>query len=145
MTEFESITFFIDRCLGKKHIVEILRAANIRVEIHDDHFGKNAPDMDWIPEIDKTGWIVLTKDANIGKNQLERLTVADANARMFVLASQNLSGTDIADIFLHAIPEMREFIRNNPAPFIAKIYREGKVKSWKDNLDLLTELNKFLG
>jgi predicted nuclease of predicted toxin-antitoxin system len=145
MIEFESTTLFIDRCLGNKHIVEVLRAANIRVEIHDDHFGKNAPDMDWIPEIGKRGWIVLTKDANIGKNQLERLTVADAKVRMFVLASQNLSGTEMADVFLQAISEMREFIRSNPAPFIAKIYREGKVRVWKDNLDLLEELNKFLG
>jgi hypothetical protein len=41
MTEFESITFFIDRCLGNKLIVETLRGAGLTVEIHDDHFSKN--------------------------------------------------------------------------------------------------------
>lgn len=41
MTEPESITFFIDRCLGSKRIVEKLKGAGISVEIHD-HFGKSA-------------------------------------------------------------------------------------------------------
>jgi hypothetical protein len=144
MSEFESITFFIDRCLGNKLIVETLREAGLAVEIHDDHFGKNAPDVDWIPEIGQRGWIILTKDARIGKNRIERLSVADANARMFTLASQSLSGTDMADIFLKAIPEMRKFICENPAPFIAKVYQGGKVKAWKDDLALVVELNDFL-
>jgi hypothetical protein len=72
MTEFESITFFIDRCLGNKLIVETLRGAGLTVEIHDDHFSKNAPDIDWIPEIGQRGWVILTKDARIGKNRIER-------------------------------------------------------------------------
>jgi hypothetical protein len=144
MTEFESITFFIDRCLGNKLIVEPLRWVGLSVEIHDDHFSKNAPDIDWIPEIGARGWVILTKDARIGKNRIERLSVADARVRMFTLASQSLSGTDMADIFLKAIPEIKKFIYENPAPFIAKVYQAGKVKAWKDDLALLAELNDFL-
>jgi PIN like domain len=144
MIEFESVTFFIDRCLGNKLIVETLRGAGLAVEIHDDHFGKNAPDIDWIPEIGTRGWVILTKDARIGKNRIERLAVADAGARMFTLASQSLSGADMADIFLQAVPEMKKFIYENPAPFIAKVYQGGKVKAWKDDRSLLTELDDFL-
>ncbi len=144
MTEFEYITFFIDRCLGNKLIVETLRTAGVNVEIHDDHFGKNTQDVDWIPEIGKRGWIILTKDARIGKNQMERLAIADAGVRMFVLVSQNLSGADMANIFLKAIPEMEKFSLKNIAPFIAKVDRDSKVKVWKDNIDLLSELDDFL-
>jgi predicted nuclease of predicted toxin-antitoxin system len=96
MTDLASTTFFIDRCLGNKLIVDTLRSAGINVEIHDDHFNKNTQDVDWIPEIGKRGWIILTKDARIGKNKLERLAVANAEVRMFVLISQNLSGSDMA-------------------------------------------------
>ena len=63
---------------------------------------------------------------------------------MFTLASQSLSGTDMADIFLKAIPEMKKFIYENPAPFIAKVYQGGKVKAWKNALALVTKLNDFL-
>jgi PIN like domain len=144
MIEFESTTFFIDRCLGNKLIVETLRAAGVSVEIHDDHFGKNTQDVDWIPEIGKRGWIILTKDARIGKNKIERLAVTDAGVRMFVLVSQNLSGADMASIFLEAIPEMEKFILKNIAPFIAKVDRYSKVNAWKNHLDLLSELDEFL-
>lgn len=106
MIEVEFTTFFIDRCLGNKLIVETLRSAGVNVEIHDDHFGKNTQYVDWVPEIGNRGWVILTKDARIGKNKLERLAVADAGVRMFILVSQNLSGADMANIFLKAIPEM---------------------------------------
>jgi 5S rRNA maturation endonuclease (ribonuclease M5) len=144
MIELEITTFFIDRCLGNKVIVEPLREAGIRVEIHDDHFSKNAQDTDWIPVIGERKWIILTKDARIGKNRLERLAVAGANVRMFVLSSQDLSGIDMADIFIRAMPEIKKFISRNMVPFIAKIHQNGKVNSWKDAADLLTELEQFL-
>lgn len=63
---------------------------------------------------------------------------------MFVLVSQNLSGTDMANIFVTAIPAMERFIAQNLAPFIAKVDRDSKVKAWKDSLDLLSELDNFL-
>ncbi len=70
-------------------------------------------------------------------------SLASAQVRMFTLASQNLSGQDMADVFLLAIPEMEKFIDRHPAPFIAKVYRDGLVKKWKDDVSLLAELAKF--
>lgn len=132
--------FFIDRCLGSKQIVKALRQTGITVEIHDDHFDKNAQDVDWLPEVGKKGWLLLTKDANIGKNTLERMAVTNAGIRMFILASQNLSGTDMANIFQEAIIKMQDFVRKHPAPFIAKVYRDGRIEMWRDNEELLNEI-----
>jgi PIN like domain len=143
MNEVRAPTFFIDRCLGNKLIVETLYGAGVSVEIHDDHFAQAAQDIDWIPEVGQRGWTILTKDARIGQNKLERLAVASAQVRMFTLASQNLSGQDMADVFLLAIPEMEKFIDRHPAPFIAKVYRDGMVKKWKDDVSLLAELANF--
>ena len=78
--------FFIDRCLGKHPILEKLREAGISVEIHDDHFLPNTLDADWIPKIGEWGWVILTKDARIARNTLERQAVARAEIRMFTLA-----------------------------------------------------------
>jgi hypothetical protein len=100
MNQLQATTFFIDRCLGTKAIVEALREINVSVEIHDAHFMQGALDVDWLPEVGNRGWVILTKDARIGKNQIERMAVASANIRMFVLASQNLSGSDMADAFI---------------------------------------------
>ena len=61
---------------------------------------------------------------------------------VFFIDTQNLSGKEMAEIFRVAILEMQKFIEKNPAPFIAKVYREGKVKSWKTQADLLAELEE---
>ena len=134
------VTFFIDRCLGKRLIAKTFQSSGIAVEIHDDHFSEDAQDVDWLPEIGKRGWVVLTKDARISKNCLERMAVTSAGISMFILASQNLSGKQMADIFLGAVTKMQKFVRTYPAPFIAKIYRDGRVEMWKDAQTLLDEL-----
>jgi predicted nuclease of predicted toxin-antitoxin system len=135
--------FFIDRCLGGRCIAEVLRSSGITVEIHDEHFDKGAQDVEWISEVGQRGWIVLTKDKRISKNHLERLAVASAGIKMFILASQGLSGSDMAEIFLKAIIAMQELVRKHPAPFMAKIYRDGSIRMWKDDQALLDELNQF--
>lgn len=143
MTQPQPTTFFIDRCLGGKCIAEVLRKSGITVETHDDHFDKGAQDVEWIPKVGQRGWVVLTKDKNIGRRSLERIAVASAGIKMFALASKDLSGSDMAIIFLEAIVAMQEFIRKHPAPFIAKIYRDGHIAVWKDNPTLLEELNQL--
>lgn len=143
MTASQSITFFIDRCLGSKRIAEALRRAGITVEIHSDHFDPAAADVDWLPEVGKRDWVVLTKDANIGKRTLEKIAVTCAGIRMFTLASQNLSGDDMVAIFQKAIVPMQEFVRKNPAPFIAKIYKDGRIDLWRDHKALNQELKDF--
>lgn len=144
MTQSQSITFFIDRCLGNRRIVETLRTAGLTIEIHDEHFGKGAQDTEWLPEVGKRGWVVLTKDGKISNNLLERIAVARAQVKMFIFASQSVSGADMAAIFLKAIVPMQEFVRNNPAPFIAKIYRDASIKLWRDSETLLEESEQSL-
>jgi len=143
MTQPRSLTFFIDRCLGSKEIAGSLRQGGITVEIHDDNFAKDAQDVDWLPQVGQRGWIILTKDANIGKRTLERIAVASARIKMFTLTRQDLSGEDMVAIFLKAIVPMQEFVRKHPAPFIAKIYRDASIKPWKDHQALLEELNQY--
>ncbi len=133
--------FFIDRCLGKHPILEKLRATGITVLTHDDHFPENTLDADWIPKVAKWGWVILTKDASIARNPLERQAVARAKIRMFTLASAELTGEEIAIAFQKALNPMLKFIKKNDPPFIAKVYRDGKVSAWKDADNLLREIN----
>jgi hypothetical protein len=46
MTQPQSLTFFIDRCLGSKRIVAALRQVGLTVEVHEDHFAPDAPDVE---------------------------------------------------------------------------------------------------
>ncbi|MDF5722835.1 MAG: hypothetical protein PUP91_20630 [Rhizonema sp. PD37] len=88
MSQSQSIIFFVDRYLGNKTVVETLRNSGITVEIHDDHFHKSAQDVDWVPEIGKRGWVVLTKDANIGKRTSEKIAVVREKVKMLGLTQK---------------------------------------------------------
>lgn len=144
MKKLQPTIFFIDRCLGTGKIVEALRQLDVAIEVHDDHFENNAQDVDWLPEVGEKGWVVLTKDSSISKNYLERIAVARARVRMFMFASQSLSGTEMAEVFIKAVNRIQQFTRKHPAPFIAKIYRDGSIQMWKDSQELSEELEKFL-
>ena len=77
----EPFTWFIDRSLGRKIAVD-LRAAGFRVEEHSDHFVHDAPDADWLAEVGRRGWIVLTKDkGDLKSNQMTQAFIA-ARERM---------------------------------------------------------------
>jgi hypothetical protein len=134
-------TFFIDRCLGSKKIVLALRQAGLTVEVHDDHFAPDALDVDWLPQVGAWGWVVLTKDANISRRTLEKMAVARAGVRLFILAAQNLASADMIDILVRAIEPIKSFVGNHSAPFIAKIYRDCRVEMWRSCEALLAELN----
>jgi predicted nuclease of predicted toxin-antitoxin system len=135
------ITFFIDRCLGSKKVAVALREAGLTVEIHEDHFAPDALDVEWLPQVGEREWVVLTKDANISRRTLEKMAVARAEIRLFILASQNLASLEMINILVQAIEPMKNLVYNHPAPFIAKIYRNHHVEIWRSREELVSELN----
>ena len=61
------------------------------VELHDDHFPPRTKDTEWLAEVSRRGWVVLSKDFNIASNALERITLFESGARAFLLSQQDLS------------------------------------------------------
>ncbi len=74
------------------------------------------------------GWIVLGKDRAIRRRENERQAVLDANVKLFTLTSANLSGQDMAEAFVLALPRIARVVAASTGPLIAAVYRDGKVK-----------------
>jgi hypothetical protein len=92
-----SLTFFLDYQIGRFIVAQALRQAGARVEVHLDHFPQAAPDTDWIPEIGRRDWVLITKDQNIRRNPLERAAYEAARLRGFVVTGKDMeqpSGSD---------------------------------------------------
>lgn len=136
MAEADELVFFIDRALGSRRVAEALRDAGAVVEVHDDHFAKDTADEDWLPEVARRGWVVLTKDRRIAYRTLERLAVARAGARLFVLVNQNMSAASMSAALVGALSRMRRFVATEDAPFIAKVFQSGRVEAWRTAEDL---------
>ena len=66
----------------------ILRAADLKVEVHDDHFAQDTPDPEWLAAVGKNNWIVITRDERIRYRVAEKQAMRRAKVRAFVLAAQ---------------------------------------------------------
>jgi hypothetical protein len=81
------LIFFTDRDLGRR-FPSILRRAGVRIEQHDDHFGPETPDEEWIGEIGRRGWTAVTRDARIRYSPLALSVLMESGAQLFVLVGK---------------------------------------------------------
>ena len=51
-------TVCCDRTLGKK-APSTLKEQGLPVELHRDHFARDAFDAEWLPEVSRRGWAVV--------------------------------------------------------------------------------------
>ncbi|MBV9873561.1 MAG: hypothetical protein JO025_02435 [Verrucomicrobia bacterium] len=114
----EPLVFFVDRSLGRRIIPNALRDAGARVEVHDDHFSQDAQDQVWLAEAGTRGWVVLTKDKHLRYRAVEKNALISAKVRAFVLTARgDLSGAEIGQIFVKALPTMRSLCATGSNPF----------------------------
>jgi len=137
MSQRKQVVFFIDRALESKLLLAALRQSGATIEIHSDHFPPDALDTDWLPVVSKKAWVVLTKDARIGRNPEEIRTIARESTSIFILWDGNLRSQQIASLFAEIVPKLEKLALTYQAPFIAKIYKDGTIKLWKDSNQLL--------
>lgn len=127
MKQHDFVTFFIDRALGKHTVSSALRQAGARIELHDEHFAPEAKDEDWLLEVGRRGWAVLTKDKRFHNRVLELTAIARSRSRVFKLTTGGLQGPEMAAIFVRALKKMQRIAISNPSPFIAIVTRTGRV------------------
>jgi hypothetical protein len=91
------------------------------VEIRGDHFAADAKDAEWLPVVGAKRWIVLTKDDRIRYREHEREALLASGVRAFVLTNRNLSGDEMASIFVQSLPKMGRIARRQHGAFIAAV------------------------
>jgi hypothetical protein len=124
----ERLVFFVDRSLGRKVVPHALRLAGGDVRVHDDFFAQDALDTLWLAEAGKHGWVVLTKDARIRYRAAEVAALRAAKVRAFVLTAKgDMTGQEIAQAFVLALPAMKRWCAKIAPPFIARVGRDGAV------------------
>src|SRR3972149_1948230 len=77
--------------------------------------------------VGKKGWIVFTKDRKIRYRDSVVEIVKKRKIRMFILSRGNLSGHEIVQRIINALPAIKKFIFKHPPPFIVSITRSGNL------------------
>ena len=75
----DETVFFIDRSLGIEPIRTELVKAGLVVEIHDDHFARDAEDRVWLRTAGERRWVVLTKDQRLRYRPLVEETTPEVS------------------------------------------------------------------
>lgn len=122
-----TISFFIDRSLGKIDISQRLRKEGFTVEIHDDYFSENTSDSEWLSFVGKKGWIVLTKDKRIRHRENEKFMVKENKVGMFVLTKGDYTSEEMGNIILKAVVKIQRFVSTNKPPFIVSITKSSNL------------------
>jgi hypothetical protein len=129
--------FFVDRDLGRR-FPEILRAAGLHVEIHDDHYPgeEKPPDHVWLQMAAERRWVAVSHDANIRHTSRSREAIVQLGARLIVIKGRARTA-DLAENFVLSLPAIRRFLDRQPGPWIAKLYRDphdpakpGRIEMW---------------
>ena len=108
-----------------------LRAAGIPFVAHREVFRPNAPDTEWIAEVGRRGWTVVTCDQNIRRRPNELRAVRAAGLRLFALTSGNLSAADTATAIIKAWRAIQREVAGTPAPALFSVSRNGEVRLLK--------------
>ena len=122
-----STIFFLDYQIGRYTVAEALRAAGARVDVHIDHFPQASPDIEWIPEVGRRDWVLITKDKNIRRNPLERAAYKKAKLRGFVLTGTDMGGKESADLLVRCLPGMIRRVANRRGPLLFTISRRAML------------------
>jgi PIN domain-containing protein len=120
--------FFTDQCLSGKAIADAIRiVSSCRTEVFADHFKLDTRDVNWLPEIGRKGWILVTKDWRIQQRPLERAAIINAGVRAFVLREASLSRRGIVELLKLSMPMMLKYIGKYQAPFIFALELTGAL------------------
>lgn len=108
-----------------------LRAAGVPFVAHREVFADDTPDIEWIAEVGRRGWTVVTRDQNIRRRPNELRAVRAAGLRLFALTSGNLSAAETAVVILKAWRAIQRAVRKSSAPALFSISRSGDVRMLK--------------
>lgn len=105
-----------------------MRGHGLQVELLKYHFPGDAPDAEWLPKVGEWGWIILTKDDQIRKREVERNALLRSGARAFILSSGNIPRDQMISMIVNALPKIERFVSKNQPPFIARITKASDVR-----------------
>lgn len=72
-------------------------------------------------------WVILTKDKQVQRRKPEQLAIEEARAAAFVLTAGDITGRQMGELFVKALPRMQRLLAKYSRPLIATISRSGAV------------------
>jgi len=95
------------------------------------HFPSNTPDEEWLREVGKQGWILLTRDEKIRRRPNELRAFRDHGAIGFVLTAGNASAADTAALVTRVYPKLIHKAKTAKPPAMFSVTLAGTISQIK--------------
>jgi hypothetical protein len=122
----------LDENICFSDLQDAIRSAGVSCELLTDHFPPGTPDATWLTQIGKRGWILLSKDLAIEKNNLEYIALTNMRVGAFFIRSREMPKREIIACVVKALPKMLKIIQAENKPFLFKVYKDGTVNRWEN-------------
>jgi hypothetical protein len=117
----EEPIYFIDRNLGGKKLPNLLTKVGMKVESHDKHFAREAPDDEWIPKCVEKGWVIITGDKAIETDPINAKVVEDSAAKVFITSDTNSRAEEWAAAIIIGRRKLARTVEYNNGGFCVDI------------------------
>ncbi|HXG35914.1 MAG TPA: hypothetical protein VNL15_02985 [Dehalococcoidia bacterium] len=119
---------FIDRSIPKG-VAEALKKVREDVRWLEDEFSHDIKETEWLPEIGRRGWLVVSRDKKIRTRPGERRALSEAKIGCFIFVQkQNLTRWQYLKLLALSLDEMERVFANTPKPFIYGVSRTGQFR-----------------
>ena len=105
----------------------MLVAAGWSVELHDEHFEQDAPDVVWLPAVAASGRVILTRDKRISRRPDELLAIVESGARVLFVGFEGNTRSYVSALLAGESRIQAAFDDLGP-PVALKLHRDGTLQ-----------------
>lgn len=112
---------FLDRTHQSGLMIKMLRGISASFHRHSTHFKPDEDDHVWIPKVASQGWVIISGDKGIESDGLNRQSVIDSKAKVFVLSDTHSKGAEWAASLVLAYKRILRVAEENNGPFYCTV------------------------
>ncbi len=122
------MTYFFDNTFPPR-LAEIIKILGVDTHHLQDDFPPGTLDVDWIPEVGKRGWVVITGDRGISKKPAERKALEEANVISVFMAKGFTTKPifELVSLFIKWWPDIEHAVERVKPGTSLEVNPNGKV------------------
>jgi len=93
-----------------------------------DIFPIGTPDSEWLPEVGRQRWLLVSKDDRIRRREIERRALIVAGVRAIFYEEATLTAAQMVEAFRLGLPRISRLISKLEPPFVLRLGKTGRVK-----------------
>ena len=122
----DGFAFVVDENLGRR-IPTGMRGFGESVRFLVDEFGLGVADVDWLPQVGKRGWIVITRDQQMLHQPAERQAILDNDVGVFWLDGGRLPRCQLIQQLVRSWPQIKETAKRLSGAFWYRVSPTGST------------------